>query len=99
MHAPIHLHLDRIDKTLAVKFDVRLFQEQLLALIERQTEELKTSLQEEKITLATLNQLVEAISEEITGIHYPTEHSTTYYKEYFKKKLQENKGKYFDFML
>lgn len=97
MHAPIHTGLDRIDKTLVVKFDVKLTTAQLLALIGRQPVNLKKALLEDKITLAALDQLVETISEEITGIRYPTDQSTAYYKEYFKKKLQENKEHYFQF--
>ncbi|WP_224997103.1 hypothetical protein [Cesiribacter sp. SM1] len=89
--------LDMIKKTLAVKFDVLLSHQQLLAVIERQAEDLKSALKADKITLNTLDQLVETISEEITGIHYPTNHSTPYYKEYFKKKLKENKDAYFGF--
>lgn len=87
--------LDMIRKVLAVKFDILLSHQQLLAFIERQPEELKKALKAEQVSLATLDQLVETVSEEITGIHYPTGHSTPYYKEYFKKKLKENKDQYF----
>jgi hypothetical protein len=87
--------LDMIKKILSVKFDVLLSHQQLLTFIERQPEELKKALEVEQVSLATLDQLVETVSEEITGIHYPTNHSTPYYKEFFRKKLKENKDRYF----
>ncbi len=87
--------LDKIQKIISVKFGADLSQKQLIALIENQEETLKEALQAPLVTLATLNLLVETIAEDITGINYPTEHSTPYYKEYFKKKLKENKDKYF----
>lgn len=87
--------MDKIHRVISVKFGISLSQQQLLDMIEAQTEELRKALQAEQIDLASLDQLVETVSEEITGIHYPTEHSTPYYKEYFMKKLKENKDKYF----
>ncbi|WP_224994942.1 hypothetical protein [Cesiribacter sp. SM1] len=89
--------LDMIKKILTVKFDILLSHQQLLEFIERQPEELKKALKAEQVSLTTLDQLVERVSEEITGIHYPTDRSTPYYKEYFKKKLKENKDQYFGF--
>lgn len=88
-------NLNRICKIILVKFDVILSPEQALVLIKAQPDELKEALQQEPVMLATLDQLIEALSEEITGIHYPSQHSTPYYKEYFKKKLKENKASYF----
>lgn len=87
--------LDKINRIISVKFGVHLSQKQLLDLVEAQPEELKKALLAEPLELLTLDLLVEAVSEEITGMHYPTEHSTAYYKEYFKKKLNENKESYF----
>jgi hypothetical protein len=89
--------LDMIKKILSVKFDVLLSHQQLLTFMERLPEELKKALKKEQVSLTTLDLLVEVVSEEITGIHYPTDHSTPYYKEYFKKKLKENKDRYFGF--
>lgn len=95
MDISTNTNLDKICKIISVKFDVILSPEQTIGLINTQPEELKVALQQETVTLTTLDQLVEAISETITGMHYPTEHSTSYYKEYFKKKLTENKASYF----
>ena len=89
--------LDKIRKITSIKFGVDLSQKQILELIEAQPEELRKALQAEQLDIMALDQLVENISEEITGINYPTEHSTPYYKEYFKKKLKENKDQYFGF--
>ena len=89
--------LFKIRRVIFTKFGVDLFEEQLLNLIEIQPEGLRTALKEEQIDLTTLYLLVENISEEITGVPYPTENSTPYYKEYFNKKLKENKDKYFGF--
>ena len=87
--------LDKIHKIISVKFGVDLSQRQLLDLIEAQAEELRKALQVEQVDLLSLDLLVETISEEITGMNYPTDRSTPYYKEYFKKKLNENKDSYF----
>lgn len=88
-------NLDKIYKIISVKFGVDLSQQQLLSLIEAQEDELKIALQAEKVTPTSLDLLVETIAEDITGINYPTEHSTPYYKEYFKKKVKDNKDRYF----
>ena len=90
--------LDPITRIIQVKFDILLSTQQVQALIARQEEELKAALQLEYPALAALEALIESISEEITGTHYPTEHSTPYYKEYFKKKLNENKHRYFSLL-
>lgn len=94
-HVSTSSNLDKIHKIINVKFSVHLSNEQLQDLIASQPEELKEALLAAQLKPATLDQLIETISEEITGIHYPTEHSTAYYKEYFKKKVQENKNQYF----
>lgn len=91
----INPSLEKIHKIISVKFGVSLSQKNLLDLIEAQPEELKQALKADQLELSTLHLLVETISEKITGMHYPTEHSTPYYKEYFKKKLQENSHQYF----
>lgn len=87
--------LEKIHKIIAVKFDVVLPQQHLLNLIGSQSEELKHGLLADKIDPIYLDLLIETISEKITGMHYPTEHSTPYYKEYFRKKLKENKDSFF----
>lgn len=87
--------LDKIHKIITVKFGVSLSQRQLMDVIEVQPEELRKALLAEQVDLSTLDLLVETMSEEITGMHYPTQASTPYYKEYFMKKLKENKDKYF----
>ena len=56
---------------------------------------LRTALKEKQKDLSTLYLLVENISKRITGVPYPTENSSPYYKEYFNKQLKENKDNYF----
>lgn len=90
-----NLSLEKIYKIISVKFGVDLSQKQLLYLINTQSEELKSDLLKDRIDPASLDQLVEIVSERITGMHYPTQHSTPYYKEYYKKKLNESKDSYF----
>ncbi|WP_040396809.1 hypothetical protein [Cesiribacter andamanensis] len=68
---------------------------QLASLIAAQPEPLRQNLLADQPGLDALDELVERLSEQITGINYPTEHSTPYYKEYFKKKLQEGKEAFF----
>lgn len=90
------LCLERIHKILSVKFDVELSRIQLLALIEKQPEELKKALLAGQTDPETLNIFIESVSKKITGVSYPSQQSTSYYKEYFKKKLKENKDSYFE---
>lgn len=87
--------LDRVYRLISIKFGVTLSQQQLLILIDRQPEDLRKALQSGQVAIETLDLLVETVSEKITGIRYPTQQSTLYYKEYFKRKLNDNKDKYF----
>ena len=87
--------LSKIHAIIFTKFGVDLSEEQLLNLIEAQPEGLRTSLKEKQIDLSTLHLLVEDISEKITGVPYPTENSSSYFKEYYSKQLEKNKESYF----
>lgn len=88
--------LDSICRIIAVKFGVHLSLQQAQALMERQPDEVKIVFGEAyQPTVAALDRLVESVSEAVTGMGYPTQHSTPYYKEYFKKKLNEHKAAYF----
>lgn len=89
--------LSWIHGILFTKFGVDLSKEQLLNLIEGQPEGLRTALREKQTDLSTLYLLVENISKKITGVAYPTENSSPYYKEYFNNQLKENKDNYFNF--
>ena len=87
--------LSGIHRIIFTKFGVDLSEEQLLNLIETQPEWLRTALKEKQTDLSVLHLLVENISEKITGVPYPTENSSPYYKEYFNTKLKANKNNYF----
>ena len=83
-----------IQNIIADKFGVQLSPVQLIELIDAQPEAIRKALQETALSSGSLDLLVENIAEEITGILYPTEHSTLYHGEYIPKKLKENKGQY-----
>ena len=87
----------KIHAILFTKFGVDLSEEQLLNVIEAQPEGLKTALKKKQVDISILYLLVENISKKITGVPYPTENSSPYYKEYFNKQLKENKDNYFGF--
>ena len=87
--------LDKVYRLISTKFGVNLSQQQLLMLIDAQPEGLRKALQAGQVDISTLDLLVETVAEKITGVRYPTQQSTPYYKEYFKQKLNENKGRYF----
>jgi hypothetical protein len=84
-----------IQRIISVKFGLVLTARQVAALLAAQPEPLQQALLADQPELDALDELVERLSEQITGINYPTEHSTPYYKEYFKKKLQEHKEAFF----
>lgn len=76
---------DSVDRLIYIKFSVNLSQQQLLMLIETQPEGLRKALQSGQVDISWLDLLIEAVSEKITGVRYPTRQSTPYYKEYFKR--------------
>lgn len=88
--------LEQIQNIISIKFGLDLNQQQVLNLIEVQAEDLKKALLAEKVVEpANLHILVESISDAITGMHYPTESSTAYFKEYFQMILLEKRASYF----
>lgn len=87
--------LEQIQRIISVKFGVDLTQKQLLNLLDTQPEEQKKGLLEEKIDPVSLDMLIESVSKEITGMHYPTEHSTPYFRAYYQKMLIENRDSFF----
>ncbi|WP_224994267.1 hypothetical protein [Cesiribacter sp. SM1] len=92
---PSNVNLERMHRIMQVKFGVDLSEEQLGRLLQAQSEILKRALQKEEIDLSALDLLIDSVSEQITGMRYHTDKSTSYYKEHYQKKLSENKIAFF----
>ena len=84
--------LKMIHQMLLVKFDVDLNREQLMHLIDLQEEEVREGLHQQPADPEAMERLLNDVSCSLTGMLYPTEFSTAYYKKTFQEKLRENRN-------